>query len=522
METRLQPFIDHWISLPLGKRLGAVFSSLAVLAAVLFIARLAMAPSMALLYNGLAPEPAGGVVQALTQRGVEHEVRGDAIYVEASQRDELRLLLASEGLPANSSKGYELLDNLTGFGTTSQMFDAAYWRAKEGELARTIAGSPGISNARVHIAQVSANLFANSAQPSASVTVQKTGAALTPSQIRAMKFLVASAVAGLTPDQVAVIDGATGLVTLDDGQVEAAGQLQRSEDLRQKIQRLLEARVGPGNAVVEVSLDLATTTESIRERTFDPESRVAISTDTEQRTTNARGGVSGDVTVASNLPDGDAAGGAGGSSENSESRERVNYEVSETEREILIAPGDIKRITVAVLVNHTSSIDEEGNQVAVPRAEGEMEVLEELVASAIGFDNARGDKITIKTLLFEPVVAEGSAAGSGLFHFSNLDAVSIIKAALLSLVTLVLGLFVLRPILMQSIVNDAGSDLVIPAPAVALETPPIDSIETVETLPSVVDPMDSPAERLRELISGRQDETIEILRSWMDDREEKV
>lgn len=98
---------------------------------------MAAQPSMTLLYSGLEPGAAGEVVQALEQRGVVHEVRGRAIYVESGQRDELRMTLASEGLPQNNSKGYELLDTLSGFGTTAQMFDAAYWRAKEGELART-------------------------------------------------------------------------------------------------------------------------------------------------------------------------------------------------------------------------------------------------------------------------------------------------------------------------------------------------------------------------------------------------
>jgi flagellar M-ring protein FliF len=115
-----------------------VFSVVAIVAAVFGISRMASAPSMALLYSGLDPAAAGEVVSALEAEGVAFEVRDAAILVDSSQRDRLRMDLAARGLPAGGPAGYELLDNLTGFGTTSQMFDAAYWRAKEGELARTI------------------------------------------------------------------------------------------------------------------------------------------------------------------------------------------------------------------------------------------------------------------------------------------------------------------------------------------------------------------------------------------------
>ena len=114
---------------------------------------------------------AGDVVRALEQRGATFDVRGGSIFVDSSQRDELRMTLASEGLPANSTSGYELLDSLSGFGTTSQMFDAAYWRAKEGELARTIVASSQFAMARVHIASTGSNPFQRGITPKASVSV---------------------------------------------------------------------------------------------------------------------------------------------------------------------------------------------------------------------------------------------------------------------------------------------------------------------------------------------------------------
>jgi len=149
----VQNLMSIWAGLGLGRRLFVLGATLAVFLAVLALARMAGGPQMVLLYAGLDGRAAGEVVAALDTRGVDYSVRGDSIYVDVNQRDALRMALAGEGLPSAGGAGYELLDTLSGFGTTSQMFDAAYWRAKEGELARTILAMPGVRAARVHISQ---------------------------------------------------------------------------------------------------------------------------------------------------------------------------------------------------------------------------------------------------------------------------------------------------------------------------------------------------------------------------------
>lgn len=138
------------------RRIVVIGATLAMFMAVLGLARFSSTPGMSLLYAGLDPKAAGEVIASLEQQGVAYAVKGDAIHVPSAQRDSLRMALASEGLPANGGAGYELLDQLSGFSTTSQMFDVAYWRAKEGELARTILANPQIRSARVHIAQAPA------------------------------------------------------------------------------------------------------------------------------------------------------------------------------------------------------------------------------------------------------------------------------------------------------------------------------------------------------------------------------
>ena len=259
----MQQILSVWSNLDPRRRIIVVGATVLMFAAVFALSSVATRPSMSLLYSGLEAGASGDVVQALEAQGVAYEIRGGAIFVPSTQRDELRMTLAAEGLPANASGGYELLDNLSGFGTTSQMFDAAYWRAKEGELARTIVSSPQIKSARVHIANPSSQPFKRQIAATASVTVTASSGAVAVEQARALRYLVASAVAGLSPEDVSVIDGRNGVVVSGDDPAATTSGTDREAELRQNVERLLEARVGAGKAVVEVSVESATDQESI-------------------------------------------------------------------------------------------------------------------------------------------------------------------------------------------------------------------------------------------------------------------
>ncbi|APZ52712.1 flagellar basal-body MS-ring/collar protein FliF [Salipiger abyssi] len=536
----MQQIAHIWEGLGARRRVIVIAASAAVLLALLAMGRMASTPSMALLYAGLENGAAGEVVSALEARGVPYEVRGGAIFVPETERDTLRMTLASEGLPANSNQGYELLDGLSGFGTTSQMFDAAYWRAKEGELARTIVANPYIATARVHIANSSANPFQRDVTPSASISVTTAGEVLSPQQARALKYLVASAVPGLTPEDVAVIDGKGGLIGAEDETGAGPTADDKAAQLRDRVQRLVEARVGLGNAVVEVSVDTVTESETIRQRQFDPEGRVVISTDTEEQSSTSQDTGGGDVTVASNLPDGEAGGGDSSSSQSAETRERVNYEVSETMREITRVPGAIKRLTVAVLVNGSYETAADGTQTFVPLPEAELTALRDLVASAVGFEEERGDEITLRSLPFERPEGLGTGPLAPGWFSMPLDPMTLIQMAVLAVVALILGLFVVRPILTAPARGAAeGGALALPGggdmSAQVLEGEISPDEDDFAPLPSLgggegfggmgmVD-FDAPAEedpvdRLRNLIEERKSETVEILRSWLDDKED--
>ncbi|PIE14242.1 MAG: flagellar M-ring protein FliF [Rhodobacterales bacterium] len=552
-----------WSNLEPRRQIIVALASIAMFAAVLTLSSMATAPAMSLLYAGLESGAAGEVVAALEKRGVPYEVRSGAIFVDSNKRDELRMTLASEGLPAANSAGYELLDSLSGFGTTSQMFDAAYWRAKEGELARTIVSSPHIRGARVHIATPSSQPFRRKAKTTASVTVTTAAGSLSAAHAKALKFLVSSAVAGLSPDDVAIIDAQGGLIMGADETGMNAGGQNRTAELKKSVERLLEARVGYGNAVVEVSLETVTDRESIIERKVDPESRAVISTDTEERSTASEDAKGGNVSVASNLPEGDGATDSNSSSKNSETRERVNYEVSEIQREILKSPGAIKRLTVAVLVDGTRTVDDSGAEAFNPRTEQELTELRELVAAAVGFNEARGDIITVKSLEFKPIVEQGSTADTSMMQSLDLNLMTLIQIAVLAVVALILGLFVVRPILKgKPSTSPATSPAGLPAPAGngaapgfagqnsgpemlpaltgeiderGMDMPEMATVSNIDMpgtdvapltdLPmaeTMDEPPTDPVARLRQMIEERQDETVEVLRSWMEEKTEGV
>ena len=572
----MDSLISNWSALSVQKRVIVGAATAIAIAFIMLLARSATAPEMALLYSNLEPSAASEVLTALEQEGVEHSVRGGAIYVPQPDRDRLRLSLAGQGLPANGTAGYELLERMSGFGTTSQMFDAAYWRAKEGELARTIMASPTIQGARVHIAKSTDSPFERSAVSKASVALTPRQASLEPGQARSIQFLVAAAVPGLTPQDVTVVNAMTGRLLSEDGTNSgAAGADERAATLKTRVERLLEARLGPRNFVVEISVETSMMSERLNERTIDPSSRIVVSTDTEERSSQSTdSGPAGGVTVASNLPEGDgAASERNSSAEDTTTRERVNYDFSEVQREVDRAAGDIERITVAVLVDGITSTGEDGAPSWTPRSEAELAALKGLVESAVGFSAERGDTVTIHSMeLAEPTWADGTpAASSGLL--SDVRIGPLLTQLLLAATVIAIAAFVVRPALKQTVTrsivapSQPGQAIAGPGQSMAAKGPANQgatqseagglpdlpslpalngTIEDGDDLPAFDlpdlgdlpqmdladfggknigmhaqhDDAEDPVEKLMKLIEERREETIEVLRSWMETEEE--
>lgn len=511
---------DYWRERSAKQRAILVAAFLLTFGAIAGLSWMASRPAMALLYGGGDPQQSGAVMAAVEKSGIAYQVRGDSIWVEESQRDSLRMALAGEGLPSAGGTGYEILDGMSGFGTTSQMFDAAYWRAKEGELARTILALPNVKSARVHLAVPNARGYRREAQASASVTLTTNGTPISRNQAKALKSLVSSGVPGMSADRVSVIDSERGVITSED---DMAGD-ERQAEMKRNVERILEAHVGTGNAIVELNLDLVTESELLTEQRFDPEQRALISQENEETADQSTNNQAGTVTAASNLPEGQNDKGQESKSQRSETRQRSNFEVSKVTREINRQPGATRRLTVAVLVNGVAQPDANGDPQLVPRDEAELQSLRELVASSVGFDEARGDALTVKSLPFASLSDQGTLASQGGL-LSRLDLNSLIKLVLVGLFALALAIFLLRPV-MKARAGDASraqlddSMPVLPN-AEAVPMPPLsNAVPEIDYSPA--DHVEDPVARLKELMKSRKDESLKVLSGWIEKREDAL
>ena len=497
-------FIKTLQSLSLARQLMLGAAVLGVVAAMTFMVRGAMQPPMALLYSGLEPTHAGEIIEELEQRDVKYEIRSGAIFVSAPARDRVRFDLAQQGLPKQAIKGYELLDDVNGFSVTSEMYNASYWRAKEGELTRTILAIPGVQAARVHIgASLRSGFSRHRSSQTASVTLSASRD-LSQNQAEAIQYLVALAVAGLNPDDVAVIDSRYGILAgpnVDKSAQPAAVAEDQSKAMEDKILRLLTARVGEGNAEVSVSVDVTRARELVSSVQFDPDSRVI-----RQRTSNdiseSREGGNGALTVASNLPQegGQNAGGATSTVKNS--TESVAYELNELRRETETLPGEIRRVSVAVLLNQ-DAIEFANDQADIAQALEEISAeFEQLIASAAGLDFDRGDTIAVELMPFKQPIEEELITPPGLVsQLMERHLWSAIQAILLGLVVIVLGVFVIRPMFRA---------------APAGETEEAEGTTTVTRLET------DPIEYLKEYTRERETETAAILQEWLNEDQKQA
>ena len=238
----------------------------------------------------------------------------------------------------------------------------------------------------------------------------------------------------------------------------------------------------------------------------DPQSRVAISTDTRDVSENATGGVGGAATVASNLPQ---AGGGGQESTRArtEAEERVNYEVSQTTRERIKPAGAVKRLTVAVLVDGVASFAADGTRTWAPRPQAELDQLRQLVQSAVGFNGERGDVVTVEMLEFAERPGVGVTATSGVGAFFERNAMNLIQMGVLAMVALGLMLFVLRPLMRAAELQTIPGD------------PDTPMLEWPEGARRGVDDEDAPLDRLsllKQTFEERRDDSATVLRSWLE------
>ena len=525
----MQELQKFWAARNAGQRIAIIGGFVASLVLVLAFVALAGRTQMSLLYSGLDDAQAGPVVAQLEQNGVAYEIRGGSIWVDARQRDRMRMDLAANNLPQQGGAGYEILDEMSGFSTTSQMFDAAFWRAKEGELARTMLSLPTVKSARVHLTAPRNRGYRDTQLGSASVTVVTHGQALTQGQAQAMRFLVSSAVPQLTPDAVAVIDSARGIVKAADEQ----NASDRETRMKENVERILAPHVGAGNAIVELSIDLVTQSEQLTERSFDPTQRAMISEETEELTDESTMAESAAVTAASNLPEQKGQPGDKQESQRAETRQRANYEVGSVTRQIEKRPGAVRRLSVAVLVNGQPKENAAGEPEIVARTEPELAAIRDLVAAAVGYDEARGDEITVKSM---PFVALGDAGTEGVRATGLLDRLalnSLAKLALVGLFGIMAIALMMRGLKGRGRAGTARLDASLPPaigslsepgpiqmPAMPMSDLPMLTMQSPDfDFDSAGASGDDPVARLKRLMKERQDETVRLLNGWIGEDE---
>ncbi len=454
--------------------LGGVF--IALVTAVFFGMSLIMAPTYTALYSELSPTSASRVVSSLEQAGFNVSLSSDGSVVSVPKEDiaRARIVLADTGLPTDGMPGWELFDDMSGMGMNSFLQKVNRLRALEGELARSVQTIDGIEAARVHLVLPEREAFSRSRpDPSASVVIKhRRGGEISRRHGLAIRALVASAVPGLSPQKVTVLSS-TGETILaeDDVNTAESGLYSRTSEiedrLASKIAGILSARVGVGNARVEVNVDLSTIRQVTRSERFDPEGQVVRSTETREQTSRDQQAASQEVGVSGNLPSpfGDDAGGSGSVNESQNVDEIINFEIGSTMTETVTEPGTVERVSVAALVDGSYVTDDDGNVTFTPRDPAELERLGELIRASIGFDAERGDTVSVDSLQFVEIARDVDEMAGSSFMSVIMDSVPSILRGLFSLALVVVVIAVgIKPAIRML--------LEAPAPVASLEAAP--------------------------------------------------
>jgi flagellar M-ring protein FliF len=367
------------------------------------------------LFTGLAAEDAAAIVQKLKETGVEYRLpeEGGSVLVRSARLPEVRLALAAAGLPKSGRIGFELFDK-TNLGATEFSERVNYRRALEGELERSVMSLAEVSQARVHVTFPKESVFLESQQPAkASVLVRiRPEARLAPQNVVAIAHLVASAVEGLAPDAVSVLDMNGNLLGrprapggLDGPEPSEAGLDYRRRieaDLVAKINATLEPLLGANRFRAAASVECDFSGGELSEEIYDPARSVMLSS---QRTEDSSGvnGAGGVPGTASALPR-PAPRPAASSGQVSRTTENITYQSSRTVKKTRLPAGAIRKMSLAVLVDQDVTWQAEGGQqrrVLVPPAPEKLKAIRDLVAGVTGFTAERGDQIAIETLPFE-------------------------------------------------------------------------------------------------------------------------
>ncbi len=413
-----------WKQLSSAQKLAFLSIALLTLGAGSLLVRVASEPEYATLFSSMSPEDASAIVDELTSATVPFRLThaGTAVQVPVERVYDLRLELAAKGLPSSGPVGFEVFDDAS-LGMTPFQQQIHYRRALEGELGRTITRLQPVRWARVHINIPERTAFRRDRKPPTAAVVVSLGPgqSLSVTESAGIGQLIAGAVEGLEVSGVTIVDDKGRLLAKpssdsDSALATGAMDLQRKieNDLTHRAQNLLDAALGPGKSVITIAADINRQRFEERQERVNPDESAVISTQTteEARTTpaSAFGGIPG---TPSNLPGGEA--GQATAAENGNetiTRETLNFDVSRSRSTTVVPMGDIKRLSIAVLVDGTyvtppppagDATTEEpvpSEPVYQPRSEDDLLVYTDIVKRAVGFDSERGDTIEVRNVAF--------------------------------------------------------------------------------------------------------------------------
>jgi flagellar M-ring protein FliF len=515
-------------ALPGPRKMTLIMVTILVTASIMTFVHFTNQEDYRILFSNLASEDASNIVTKLKEKKVPYQISpsGDTVSVPSGQVSELRLELAAAGLPHGGGVGFEIFDNKT-FGATEFEQQLNYRRALQGELTRTINSLDEIQQCRVHIVIPKDSLFVEQQKkPTASVTVKlKAGRKLNASQIDGIGHLVASSIEGLSSDDVMIVDnqgnilskkqGDSKLARLSSSQIEYQRNLEK--DMANQIQTLLENVVGHGKAVVRVNADLDFRIMEKTEEIYDPESPVIRST--QKQSDRATGAVRPSYKTSSKSgPDKQEKENTDESlrPEKEKSDETVNYEINKTISKTVMPVGDIKKISIAVLIDGTYPKNDKGEAIYQERPKKELESFEDLVRKSSGFNSQRGDQVVVSSMPFNRPDSEQGMTGLSWQH-QIAPVLPIIKYVVIMAGILLVFLFIIRPLVRNiidtghrieenkhpQIPSDAGVSVSLSGPSPQL------------TLSQYENKSLSEMELAKQLAGADSKKFAELLRNWL-------
>jgi flagellar M-ring protein FliF len=522
-----------------GKKAALVGTSFAVLGGIVGLFIWAGNTTYVPLMSNLNPEDAANIIRVLREKHIPFNLdpSGKTITVPPESMDQLRLELASSGLPQNSVVGYEVFDKQT-LGTTSFVQKVNQKRALEGELTRTISTIKGVRRARVHLAMPQKSTFVEDQKKStASVALElDPGTQLNEKQIYGIGNLVAKAVEGMDVADVVIVDGngKTLSKNASDSIAQATAtqldfQRKKEEEFEHRIESILSRVVGDGRVVAKVSAELDFAQVNETQTMYDQEGSAVRSV--EKRTdqmTGVRPGPYGLQGAASNTPGQPPAANGEVRNETNKNNEVTNYEVPQTVRRTTKPTGELKKLSVAVVIDGKTVRTTGKDGVVASKNEAwsaeKLKEFEDLVTSAVGLDKKRGDTLEIKNMEFtHEDFEEASRIIAEKEHRSYVQ--NIVMYGVIGLIIGLFFLFVVRPFIKWITENTIDSvDTFLPQTIEELERlqknatlPGLD--ETIPVLPDKIDPEKVEGEMIKEkiitLIDANPHKAALILKDWL-------